>query len=191
MSEEEQKSVSALSKSKPNVEVSKDLEGICPLRWKVNKKGKIDLIQEENNQNLDILKEVFGTKETELAVDVLLKGVKSMPFGFNEMNFNVCTQMLADCKPKDAMEASLILQSNTLYSRGMYFIEKSANESTLPQAEFYMKNAIKLLRLHNETIEAITKYRRGGEQKLVVQHVNVNEGGRAVVGGIFEGGDGK
>ena len=50
-----------------------------------------------------------------------------------------------------------------------------------------MKNAIKLLRLYNETIQAITKYRRGGEQKLVIQHVNVNQGGQAVVGGVFEG----
>ena len=130
MSEEVQKSVSVLSKSKSKIEVSKDLEGKCPLRWKVDEEGNIiKLIRGENNQNLDIHKEVFGTQETDLATEVLFRGVRSMPCGFNERNLNVCTQMLADCKPKDAMEASLILQSNTLYSRGMYFLEKSVGEA--------------------------------------------------------------
>ncbi len=31
--------------------------------------------------------------------------------------------------------------------------------------------AIKLLRLHNETIEALNRHRRGGEQRVIVQHV--------------------
>jgi hypothetical protein len=42
-----------------------------------------------------------------------------------------------------------------------------------------MRFALKLLRLHNETIEAITKRRGGFEQKITVQHVQVNEGGKA------------
>lgn len=54
-----------------------------------------------------------------------------------------------------------------------------------------MKCATKLLRLHNETVEAINKYRRGGEQRVVVQHVQVNEGGKAIVGGVLNGGGDK
>jgi len=54
-----------------------------------------------------------------------------------------------------------------------------------------MKSAIKLLRLHNETIEALSRYRRGGEQKVVVQHVNVNNGGQAIVGNVEARGGGK
>lgn len=47
------------------------------------------------------------------------------------------------------------------------------NCTMIPQAEFHTKTAIKLLRLHNETIEALCRYRRKGEQRVVVQHVNV------------------
>ena len=53
------------------------------------------------------------------------------------------------------------------------------------QIEFNMKCAIKLLRLHNETTEALARYRRKGEQKVVVQHVNVNDGGKAIVGNMI------
>lgn len=49
--------------------------------------------------------------------------------------------------------------------------------------ETHMNYAIKLLRLHNETIETLSRYRRKGEQKVIVQHVNVNDGGKAIVGG--------
>jgi len=48
----------------------------------------------------------------------------------------------------------------------------------------YGNLAIKLLRLHNETIETLGRYRRGGEQKVTVQHVNVNEGGKAIIGNV-------
>ena len=59
------------------------------------------------------------------------------------------------------------------------------NNSMMCQIEFNMKCAIKLLRLHNETTEALARYRRKGEQKVVVQHVNVNDGGKAIVGNMI------
>lgn len=54
----------------------------------------------------------------------------------------------------------------------------------ITKVEFYMKSALKLLRLHNETLEAVSRYRRGGEQKVIVQHVNVNNGSQAIVGAL-------
>ena len=33
--------------------------------------------------------------------------------------------------------------------------------------------------------EALARYRRKGEQKVVVQHVNVNDGGKAIVGNMI------
>ena len=36
-------------------------------------------------------------------------------------------------------------------------------------------------------LEALKRYRTGGEQKVVVQHVNVNKGGQAIVGTVDRG----
>lgn len=58
----------------------------------------------------------------------------------------------------------------------------------LTQREFYLKSAVRLLRLHNETVEALNRHRRGGTQNVVVQDVQVNNGGKAVVGGVLEEG---
>ena len=49
-----------------------------------------------------------------------------------------------------------------------------------------MSQAIKLLRLHNETVDTLGRYRRNGEQKVVVQYVNVQNGGQATVGAVIQ-----
>ena len=53
-----------------------------------------------------------------------------------------------------------------------------------------MKSALKLIRLHTETVEAINRYKRKGEQKVIVQHVHVEPGGQAIVGAIEARGEG-
>jgi hypothetical protein len=36
-------------------------------------------------------------------------------------------------------------------------------------------------------MEALKRYRTGGEQKVTVQHVTVSEGGQAIVGNVTQG----
>jgi hypothetical protein len=36
-------------------------------------------------------------------------------------------------------------------------------------------------------MEALKRYRTGGEQTVTVQHVNVSEGGQAIVGNVTQG----
>lgn len=94
-------------------------------------------------------------------------------------------QSLSECEPKDAIESKLCAQSAALYAQGMHYLSRAENTNILHQIDFFMKNAIKLLRLHNETVETLARYRRKGEQKVIVQHVNVNDGGKAIVGNMI------
>ena len=48
----------------------------------------------------------------------------------------------------------------------------------------------KLARTFASQVEALKKYRSGGEQTIKVQHVTVNEGGQAIVGNVSQGGGG-
>ena len=47
--------------------------------------------------------------------------------------------------------------------------------------------ATKLMQIFASQMEALKKYRTGGQQKMVVEHVHVNEGGQAVVGTVNVG----
>ena len=54
-----------------------------------------------------------------------------------------------------------------------------------------VNQATKMLRTFTAQIEALKKYRTGGQQKMTVEHVHVNEGGQAIVGTVIQGGGGK
>ena len=62
----------------------------------------------------------------------------------------------------------------------------------LPLEERLQKHIIDGEKKHLiETLEeALKKYRTGGQQKMVVEHVHVNEGGQAIVGTVNQGGGG-
>jgi hypothetical protein len=44
-----------------------------------------------------------------------------------------------------------------------------------------------LMRTFTTQIEALNKYRTKGQQKITVQHVNVEKGGQAIVGDVNQG----
>jgi len=53
-----------------------------------------------------------------------------------------------------------------------------------------VNHATKMLRTFTAQMEALKKYRTGGQQKVTVEHVHVNEGGQAIVGNVSQGGGG-
>jgi hypothetical protein len=56
--------------------------------------------------------------------------------------------------------------------------------STIPQQNSAERAFNKLARTFAVQMEALKRYRTGGEQKVTVQHVSVNEGGQAIVGNV-------
>lgn len=63
------------------------------------------------------------------------------------------------------------------------------NLANLPMGvrNHYTNRAVKAMRLFLEQMEALRKYRGGGMQQVIVKHVQVNDGGRAIVGHIEAG----
>jgi len=87
-------------------------------------------------------------------------------FGAAKFDKSRQTVILADYEPKDSLEARLCLQAHTLYTQGLKYLSMAENCNTPTQSDLYMKNALKLLRLHNETIEVLNRHRRGARNKL-------------------------
>ena len=65
-----------------------------------------------------------------------------------------------------------------------------ANADQLPQFEAHERAYNKLARTYATQVEALRKYRNGGKQTVTVQHVNVEDGGQAIVGNVEAGGRG-
>ncbi len=60
-------------------------------------------------------------------------------------------------------------------------------DQTFAGTEGYVNQATKMLRTFAAQMEALKRYRTGGQQKVIVEHVHVNEGGQAIVGVVNRG----
>jgi hypothetical protein len=68
----------------------------------------------------------------------------------------------------------------------MTFARRLAHVDNLPQQDSASNAFNKLARTFAVQVEALKRYRTGGEQKVTVQHVTVNEGGQAIVGAVSQ-----
>lgn len=140
------------------------------------------------SQTMAAIQKLSGIENCELAAELICLGAKAAYDSSKAVDLTL--QTLQEEKPKDSTEVRLILQAHALFAQGMENLAR-AEKAELPyRAELRIKFAMKVLRLHNETIEMLNRYRRRGEQTMVVQHqyVQVNDGGKAIVGHPVMGG---
>jgi hypothetical protein len=129
--------------------------------------------KELSKSQLETLRKIVGVQNDEIAEHILKGGVNALNTYGRDVSVGCCVavQSLQDQKPKDAMESCLVMQATALYANGMDYIARANKADMLCHLEAYSNLAIKLLRLHNETIETLNRYRRGGEQKVTVTHI--------------------
>lgn len=146
--------------------------------WK-NERGDAMLAIESNNLGGNILKQITGTKDSDIAESIIRGSYLAIQPIFEEgesstksliSSLNIIAQSLHDFQPKDAIEARLVSQATALYHHGMDRLAKAGRSELIHHSELQINMAIKLLRVHNETIETLNRYRRGGEQKVTVTH---------------------
>jgi len=102
---------------------------------------------------------------------------------------NAISGAMLDLKPRDAMESMLCSRLIVLQNHIMNCLARAASsEQTEKKTDLNINRATKLTRAFNETLEALNRYRRKGQQKITVQHVNVSDGGQAIIGDLTTGG---
>jgi len=98
-------------------------------------------------------------------------------------NLNNAAALLYGIKPQDELEAMLAVQMVGAHNLAMEFFRRAMlKEQTQDGATEAVNRATKLMRTFGAQMEALTKWRAKGEQKVTVEHVHVNAGGQAIVG---------
>ena len=87
-------------------------------------------------------------------------------------------------EPRDQIEAMLAAQMAAVHNASMTFARRLAHVDNIPQQDSAERAFNKLARTFAAQVEALKRYRSGGEQKMTVQHVHVAEGGQAIVGNV-------
>jgi hypothetical protein len=136
--------------------------------------------------------EAIGTSELGFSQALLLQLANASGTGptpdEGALNFNLA--VVKGIEPRDQIEAMIAAQMAAVHSAAMIFARRLAHVDTIPQQDSAERAFNKLARTFAVQVEALKRYRTGGEQRVTVQHVTVNEGGQAIVGAVATSGQG-
>ena len=104
--------------------------------------------------------------------------------GSTEKTVNFMLSVIKGIEPRDQIEAMLGAQMAAVHMASMTFARRLAHVDTITQQDSASNAFNKLTRTFASQVEALKRYRSGGEQKMTVQHVHVAEGGQAIVGNV-------
>jgi hypothetical protein len=104
-----------------------------------------------------------------------------------DASFDTLAQLIA-YKPKDVLEGMLVSQMVGTHNAAMECLRRAQLPEQTPEGrDLNLKNGAKLMGLFTKQVEALDKHRNRGQQRITVEHVTVNAGGQAIVGGVKVG----
>ena len=108
----------------------------------------------------------------------------------SEGDLNFMLAVIKGIDPQDQVESMLAAQMAAVHMATMTFARRLAHVETLPQQDSAERAFNKLARTFTAQVEALKRYRTGGEQRMTVEHVHVHQGGQAIVGNVAHGSEG-
>ncbi len=166
----------------PRVKVTKTLDGVA--------QTAVDHPEPLLGQAL--LMETLGTTDLDFVSGLLgqLVNAGSQGKSVDESGLNFMLAAVKGVEPKDQVETMLAAQMAAVHMATMTFARRLAHVDNIQQQDSAERAFNKLARTFAAHVEALRRHRTGGEQKVTVEHVTVNEGGQAIVGSVTHGGRG-
>src|SRR4051812_29024771 len=133
------------------------------------------------NQLLD----AFGTPSddfTNFALQALGNALAPRGKGVDAVRLNAGLAIVDGIRPTNETEALLAVQMAAAHTLAMECMDRMRRAEMLQQFEANGNMATKFLRTFAVQMETLARVRRGGKQKVIVEHVHVHAGGQAAVG---------
>jgi len=133
-----------------------------------------------------LLLEAVGTSDPDFCGPLLTQIAKAATQGENvdERALNFIVSVVKGVQPKDQLETMLAAQMAAVQMLTMDFARRLNSADNIPQRDSLERAFNKLARTFVAQLETLKRYRSSGEQKVTVEHVTVNEGGKAIVGNV-------
>ena len=164
-------------------------------RMKVSKKGDVSQISPDHPEEAIgdlLLMRALGTTDPDFLYGLLgqLANAGTQGREVDGRGLNFMLSVVKGVEPKDQVEAMLASQMAAVHMATMTFARRLAHVDNIPQQDSAERAFNKLARTFAAQLEALKRYRTGGQQKVTVEHVTVNKGGQAIVGNVARGGRG-
>jgi hypothetical protein len=105
----------------------------------------------------------------------------------DEQALNFMLSVVKGIKPRDQVETMLAAQMAAVHVATLTCARRLAQAETVAQQDCAERAVNKLARTFATQVEALKRYRSGGESNVTVQHVSVSDGGQAIVGHVTQG----
>ncbi len=128
----------------------------------------------------------LGTASTCFSNSILNHLINATSVGgkLDQEAINFSLAFIDGIEPKDELETMLAAQMAAIHLATILQARRLNNSETIPQQDSNERALNKLARTFTTQMDALKRYRTGGEQKVTVHHVTVNEGGQAIVGSV-------
>mgnify|MGYP000087622986 CR=1 FL=1 len=101
-------------------------------------------------------------------------------------------ELYESLEPADGAEGMLAAQMVGTHDAALECLRRAAlPNQTYEGRDMALKHAHKLMSLYAKQLETLNKHRGKGQQKVTVEHVNVQAGGQAIIGTVEAGQRGK
>jgi hypothetical protein len=156
---------------------------------KVVNAGKVPGIKPDHPDEvvgLGLLMEALGTTSRDFASGLLTQLASAGTVGSqpDEGAINFMLSVIEGIKLRDHVEAMMAAQMAAIHRAMMTFTRRLSGVENIKQQDSAAGALNKLARTFAMQVEALKRYRTGGEQKVTVQHVTISEGGQAIVGNV-------
>ena len=150
---------------------------------------KMHVVHEDEAAGCQHLMRALGTTSADFTGGVLsqLANAVSPGKGADAEAINFALAVISGVEPKDELETMLGLQMVAVHLATMTFTRRLAHVETIAQQDSAERALNRLMRTYVAQMEALKRYRTGGEQRVVVQHIDIREGGQAIVGTVDRG----
>ena len=162
---------------------------------KISEKGgraQLSLDHRDQVHGQALLMDAFATGDVAFYRELLtqLANAGSYGEGVDERGINFMVAVIKGIEPKDQLETMLAAQMAAVHMLTMSFARRLGASDTFQELDSVERIFNKLARTFAGQMETLKRYRTGGEQKVTVEHVTVNQGGQAIVGNVAHRGEG-
>ncbi len=135
------------------------------------------------------LYETTGITDIDGAGMLITQVINAVQNDGNPDSANAALAMMNGIAPENPLEGLLSAQMTVAHSMAMEFSRRAMKEGqTTEGVDRNINRVTKMMRTFTTQAEALQKLRNKGQQKITVQHVQVNHGGQAVIGDVNQGG---
>ena len=148
-------------------------------------KGAVPSKKKAKRRNL-----VSGSCSDEFTNVIINQTLNTIWYAHNDekaqtMQIDSSIAALRGIAPQDEIEGMIAAQMIATHNASMECFKRAMiKEQGFESRNCNLKHATKLTRCYTDMMMALNKYRGKGQQKVTVKHVNVSDGGQAIVGNV-------